>query len=43
MTYSYTDILTRTVELQVFDGQTYSPIIPPEDESKKKRKEYNIR
>ena len=41
--YSYTDILTRTVELQVFDRQTYSPIIPPEVESKRKRKEYNIR
>ena len=43
VTYSYTDILTRTVELQVFDGQAFSPIIPPEVEAKKKRKEYNIR
>lgn len=43
VTYSYTDILTRTVELQVFDGETYSPIIPPEDESKKKRKQYELR
>ena len=42
VTYSYTDILTRTVELQVFDGQNYSPLIPPEAEGKKKRKEYNI-
>lgn len=25
VTYSYTDILTRTVEVQVFDGQEYSP------------------
>ena len=31
VTYSYTDILTRTVEVQVFDGQEYSPLIPPAD------------
>lgn len=43
VTFSYTDILTRTVELQVFDGQEYSPIIPPETEVKKKRKEYDVR
>ncbi len=43
VTYSYTDILTRTVELQVFDGESYSSIIPPEPEGKKKRKEYDIR
>ena len=43
VTYSYTDILTRTVELQVFDGQTFSPLIPPEVESKRKRKTYEIR
>ena len=42
VTYSYTDVLTRTVELQVFNGETYSPIIPPEDLTKKKRKEYDI-
>ena len=41
-TYSYTDILTRTVELQVFNGETYSPIIPPESLEKKKRKTYDI-
>ena len=41
-TYQYTDILTRTVELQVFDGQEYSPIIPPESQCKKKRKAYDI-
>ncbi len=29
VTYSYTDVLTRTVEVQVFDGQNYSPLIPP--------------
>lgn len=29
VTYSYTDILTRTVEVEVFDGQNYCPLIPP--------------
>ena len=29
VTYSYTDVLTRTVEVQVFDGENYSPLIPP--------------
>ena len=28
VTYSYTDVLTRTVEVQVFDGQEYTPLIP---------------
>ena len=42
VTYSYTDILTRTVELQVFDGQEFSPILPPQIETKRKRKAYDI-
>jgi len=29
VTYSYTDVLTRTVEVDVFDGESYSPLIPP--------------
>ncbi|MCI9015911.1 MAG: Veg protein [Clostridia bacterium] len=29
VTYSYTDILTRTVEVDVFDGKSYNPLIPP--------------
>ena len=29
VTYSYTDVLTRTVEVDVFDGENYSPLIPP--------------
>ena len=29
VTYTYTDVLTRAVELDVFDGVKYSPIIPP--------------
>ena len=43
VTYSYTDLLTRTVELQVFDGKEYSSIVPPEAQGQKKRKEYDIR
>ena len=29
VTYSYKDVLTRTVEVNVFDGEGYSPLIPP--------------
>ena len=29
VTYSYTDVLTRTVEVDVFDGENYSPLVPP--------------
>ena len=36
VTYSYTDILTRTVELDVFDGEQYNPLLPPVVETKKK-------
>lgn len=34
VTYSYTDVLTRTVEVEVFDGDTYSPLISPAPEHK---------
>ena len=37
VTYSYTDILTRTVEVDVFDGTGYSPLIPPITEVKRER------
>ena len=37
VTYSYTDVLTRTVEVDVFDGDSYSPLIPPPMENKKKK------
>ena len=37
VTYSYTDILTRTVEVEVFDGDSYSPLIPAPVEAKKKK------
>ena len=37
VTYSYTDVLTRNVEVQVFDGQEYTPLIPePELKNSKK-------
>ena len=39
VTYSYTDILTRTVEVDVFDGETYSPLIPPQVDIKRKKAE----
>ncbi len=29
VTYTYTDVLTRTVEVAVFDGKEFSPLIPP--------------
>lgn len=37
VTYSYKDVLTRTVEVEVFDGAGYSPLIPPAVETKKIR------
>lgn len=37
VTYSYTDILTRTVEVEVFDGNSYSPLIPPPVNIKKRK------
>jgi uncharacterized protein Veg len=36
VTYSYTDVLTRTVEVEVFDGDSYSPLIPPVIDTKEK-------
>ena len=35
-TYTYTDVLTRNVEVQVYDGQNYSPLIPETQITKKK-------
>ena len=34
VTYSYTDVLTRTVEVDVFDGSGYSPLIPPAEDKR---------
>jgi len=36
VTYSYTDILTRTVELQVYDGEKCEPFMPPVVEKQRK-------
>jgi len=33
--YSYIDVLTRVVEVDVFDGKQYCPLIPPAMEAKK--------
>ena len=38
-TYSYTDVLTRTIDLQIFDGENYSSIVPPRLEEPKKLKQ----
>ena len=37
VTYSYKDVLTRTVEVDVYDGEGYSPLIPPAVDSRKVR------
>ena len=29
VSYTYTDVLTRTVEVDVYDGENYCPLIPP--------------
>ena len=38
VTYSYTDVLTRTVEVDVFDGENYNPLIPPVTDEKRRLK-----
>ena len=38
VTYSYTDVLTRTVEVDVFDGENYNPLIPPVTDEKRRIK-----
>lgn len=35
VTYSYTDVLTRTVEVSLFDGENFNPMVPPIVETKK--------
>lgn len=42
VTYSYTDILTRAVEVDVYDGEAYSPLIPPSVPTKKRRSEITL-
>lgn len=36
--YTYTDLLTRTVEVDVFNGEEYSPLLPPLVLENKRRK-----
>ena len=38
VTYSYTDLLTRTVEVDVFNGEDYSPLLPPVVVESKRRR-----
>ena len=38
VTYSYTDVLTRTIVMQVFNGINYTPLMPEIVEVKRKRK-----
>lgn len=35
-TYTYKDVLDRTVEVEVFDGVAYSPLVLPVEPKKKK-------
>ena len=42
VSYQYKDVLTRTVEVEVFDGTGYSSLIPPEIEEKRTRKKKDI-
>lgn len=37
-TYSYTDVLTRTIDLQIFDGENYCSVVPPRVEEPKRMK-----
>ena len=37
VSYSYTDVLTRTVEVDVFNGKDYSPLVVPQKKKKKKK------
>lgn len=36
VTWSYIDVLTRTVELDVFNGEGYTPLLPPVVETPKR-------
>ena len=38
VTYSYTDVLTRTIEMQVFNGIDYTPLMPEVVEVKRRRR-----
>ena len=34
--YTYGDVLTRVIEVDVFDGEQFSPLLPPLEQKKKK-------
>ena len=38
VSYQYKDVLTRTVEVDVFDGTGYSPLVPPMVKHSKREK-----
>ena len=38
VTYSYTDVLTRTIEMQVFNGTDYTPLMQEVVEVKRRRR-----
>lgn len=38
VSYQYKDVLTRTVEVDIFDGQNFSPLLPPMIKATRKRK-----
>lgn len=38
VSYQYKDVLTRAVEVDVFDGEGYSPLVPPIVKTPKKEK-----
>ena len=35
VSYPYVDVLTRAIELDIFDGKNYSPLLPPLEPKKK--------
>lgn len=38
VSYQYKDVLTRTVDVEVFDGTGYSSLVPQQVEEKKRKK-----
>lgn len=38
VSYQYKDVLTRNVEVNVFDGEGYNPLIPPMQKNTRKLK-----
>ncbi len=41
VSYQYKDILTRTVEVDVFNGEGYCSLMPPAVKKERKKKEIN--